>query len=101
MQALARSEALFREAYENAPIGIALVSPRRRVAACKSVVVRSCWVILSDELTRTTFQAITHPEDLENPICVLVRQGAGSGDPHLSDGEALPAPDGSRRCGRC
>jgi signal transduction histidine kinase len=51
MQALARSETLFREAYENAPIGIALVQ----------------------ELTRTTFQALTHPEDLESDL-ILVRK---------------------------
>jgi PAS domain S-box-containing protein len=72
MQALTRSETLFREAYENAPIGIALVSPSGEWLRVN----RSLCDILgysADELTRTTFQAITHPEDLENDL-LQVRQ---------------------------
>ncbi len=72
MQALSRSEALFREAYENAPIGIALVSPEGEWLRVN----RSLCDLLgypADELTRTTFQAITHPEDLESDL-LLVRR---------------------------
>jgi len=72
MQALTRSEALFREAYENAPIGIALVSPegewlRVNQSLCDMLGYPAA------ELTRTTFQAITHPEDLESDL-ILVRR---------------------------
>lgn len=67
MQALTRSEILFREAYENAPIGIALVSPdgewlRVNQSLCDLL------GYSAEELTRTTFQAITHPEDLEKDL---------------------------------
>lgn len=60
---LRRSEALFRTAYENAPIGIALVSIkgewlRVNQALCKIL------GYSADELLRTTFQAVTHPDDL-------------------------------------
>lgn len=67
MQALTRSESLFREAYENAPIGIALVSTagewlRVNQSLCDML------GYAAQELTRTTFQAITHPEDLETDL---------------------------------
>lgn len=64
MLALTRSETLFREAYENAPIGIALVS----IAGEWLRVNQSLCEILgytAEELTRTTSQAITYPGDLE------------------------------------
>jgi PAS domain S-box-containing protein len=72
MQALTRSEALFREAYENAPIGIALVSPEGEWLRVNQSL---CDMLgyAADELTRTTFQAITHPEDLESDL-LLVRR---------------------------
>jgi PAS domain S-box-containing protein len=62
-----RSETLFREAYENAPIGIALVATngswlRVNRALCDIV------GYSADELLRTTFQAITHPEDLDTDL---------------------------------
>jgi PAS domain S-box-containing protein len=67
MQALTRSESLFREAYENAPIGIALVSTagewlRVNQSLCDML------GYAAQELTRTTFQAVTHPEDLETDL---------------------------------
>jgi PAS domain S-box-containing protein len=72
MQALTRSEALFREAYENAPIGIALVSPEGEWLRVNQSL---CDMLgyPADELRRTTFQAITHPEDLESDL-LLVRR---------------------------
>jgi PAS domain S-box-containing protein len=72
MQALSRSEALFREAYENAPIGIALVSPEGEWLRVNQSL---CDILgySGDELTRTTFQAITHPDDLESDL-LLVRR---------------------------
>ncbi|HEY5758674.1 MAG TPA: ATP-binding protein [Steroidobacter sp.] len=72
MQALTRSEALFREAYENAPIGIALVSPEGEWLRVNQSL---CDMLgyPADELTRTTFQAITHPEDLESDLLLLRR----------------------------
>jgi PAS domain S-box-containing protein len=67
MQALARSESLFREAYENAPIGMALVSIAGEWLRVNQLL---CDMLgyTAEELTRTTFQAITHPEDLETDL---------------------------------
>lgn len=67
MQALTRSETLFREAYENAPIGIALVSTAGEWLRVNQYL---CDMLgyTSAELTRTTFQAITHPEDLATDL---------------------------------
>jgi PAS domain S-box-containing protein len=64
---LERSQTLFREAYENAPIGIALVSTngtwlRVNRSLCNIV------GYASDELLRTTFQAITYPDDLNTDL---------------------------------
>jgi PAS domain S-box-containing protein len=64
---LRRSEALFREAYENAPIGIALVSTDGKWLRVN----RSICEMLGyepAELLATTFQAITHPEDLSTDL---------------------------------
>jgi PAS domain S-box-containing protein len=72
MQALSRSEALFREAYENAPIGIALVSPEGEWLRVNQSL---CDILgySAEQLTRTTFQAITHPEDLESDLLLMRR----------------------------
>ncbi len=59
-----RAAALFTEAFESAPIGIALVSASGQWLRVN----RSLCEILGyvpEHLLRTTFQAITHPEDLE------------------------------------
>ncbi len=74
---LRRSEQLFREAFENATIGIALVSVngewlRVNAALCEIV------GYTSGELVRTTFQAITHPEDLESDLQQVRAMLAGS-----------------------
>ncbi|MET0535751.1 MAG: ATP-binding protein [Steroidobacter sp.] len=62
--ALERSEALFREAYENAPIGIALVSTEGHWLRVNKAL---CDILGYDaeQLLNTTFQTITYPEDLE------------------------------------
>ncbi|MDY6946732.1 MAG: PAS domain S-box protein [Pseudomonadota bacterium] len=67
MQALTRSESLFREAYENAPIGIALVSIAGEWLRVNQLL---CDMLgySAEELTRTTFQAITYHEDLETDL---------------------------------
>jgi PAS domain S-box-containing protein len=64
---LRRSEVLFREAFENAPIGKALVSPpgqwlRVNRALCDIV------GYSAQELLRTTFQTVTHPDDIERDL---------------------------------
>jgi PAS domain S-box-containing protein len=59
-----RAGALFAEAFENAPIGIALVSASGHWLRVN----RSLCEILGympEQLLSTTFQAITHPEDLQ------------------------------------
>ena len=71
-RALRQSEERFRLSFENASIGMALVAPDGRFlrvnrALC-NIVGMSEWVLLN-----TTFQAITHPDDLEADL-ELVRQ---------------------------
>ncbi|MET0659324.1 MAG: PAS domain S-box protein [Steroidobacteraceae bacterium] len=64
---LRRREALLRDAYENAPIGKALVS----LTGQWLQVNRATCEILgyeAQELLRTTFQSITHPDDLETDL---------------------------------
>lgn len=67
MQALTRSETLFREAYENAPIGMALVSPTGEWLRVNPPL---CDMLgyTAEELTRTNFQALTHRDDLESDL---------------------------------
>ncbi|MFL6575557.1 MAG: PAS domain S-box protein [Povalibacter sp.] len=74
---LRRSEALFREAYENAPIGIALVSPD---GAWLRVNQSLCDLVgySEEELLRTNFQAITHPDDLAADLGLVKNVLAGS-----------------------
>lgn len=60
---LERSETLFRTAFENAPIGVALVSPdghwlQVNRALCRLLGYRP------EELMGRTFQEVTHPDDL-------------------------------------
>lgn len=70
--ALRESEAQFRMAFDNSPIGMALVRPdgawlRVNEALCALV------GYSRDELLALTFQDITHPEDLESDL-TLVRE---------------------------
>jgi PAS domain S-box-containing protein len=74
---LTHSTALFRHAFDNAPIGIALVSVNgdwlRINAALCDIVGYS-----ETELLGMTFQAITHPDDLESDLHQVKQILAGS-----------------------
>jgi diguanylate cyclase (GGDEF)-like protein/PAS domain S-box-containing protein len=67
MRALESERETFRAAFDDAPIGMALVSPSGRFlrvnAALGKIVGRG-----ADELRRLTFQDITHPDDLDADI---------------------------------
>jgi diguanylate cyclase (GGDEF)-like protein/PAS domain S-box-containing protein len=71
-QALAESQARFRSAFDSAAIGIALVGPDGRWLQVNRAL---CELVgySESELLATTFQAITHPDDLEADLN-LVRQ---------------------------
>lgn len=74
--ALAESEQRFRLAFDEAPIGMALVGGdgsflRVNRALCDIVGCEPA------ELTGTTFQKITHPEDVEADVALLRRLEAG------------------------
>jgi PAS domain S-box-containing protein/diguanylate cyclase (GGDEF)-like protein len=62
--ALAEAEQRFRLAFDQAPIGMALVSPDGRFLRVNDAV---CDIVgrSADELLHTTFQEITHPDDLD------------------------------------
>jgi two-component system, sensor histidine kinase and response regulator len=71
-QELERSEARFRETFDEAPIGVALVGVNGRFLEVN----RALCEILghpADELLELTFQEITHPDDLDADL-ELVRQ---------------------------
>lgn len=75
-EALQESETRFRLAFEEAPIGVALVGPDGRFlrvnnALCEMVGYRR------EELTGLTFRAITHPDDLDADLALLEKLAAG------------------------
>ena len=74
--ALAASEARFRTAFENAPIGMALVHPEGSFLLGNHAL---CVMLgyTEDELLRTTFQEVTHPDDLEDDLALRRRALAG------------------------
>jgi PAS domain S-box-containing protein len=78
-EALAASEALFRAAFENAPIGMALISPDWRLLAVNRA---DCELLgyTEDELLATTFLGATHPDDVAITRAVVARALAGEGD---------------------
>ncbi|HEX8653293.1 MAG TPA: PAS domain S-box protein [Pyrinomonadaceae bacterium] len=63
-EALRENQERFRSAFDNAPIGIALVSPEGRWLQVNHSM---CEIVgyTEQELRATTFQAITHPDDLD------------------------------------
>ncbi|MGZ6646160.1 MAG: PAS domain S-box protein [Solirubrobacteraceae bacterium] len=63
-QALAEAEDRFRSAFDNAPIGMALVSPDGRFIKVNRALCDLTGYSETDLLIRT-FQAITHPNDLD------------------------------------
>src|SRR5215212_5523618 len=75
-EALAASEARFRTAFENAPIGMALVHPDGSFLLGNHAL---CVMLgySEEELLGTTFQEITHPDDLEDDLAQLRRALGG------------------------
>jgi two-component system, sensor histidine kinase and response regulator len=74
--ALAASEARFRTAFENAPIGMALVHPDGSFLLGNHAL---CVMLgySEEELLGTTFQEITHPDDLEDDLAQMRRALGG------------------------
>jgi two-component system, sensor histidine kinase and response regulator len=74
--ALAASEVRFRTAFENAPIGMALVHPDGSFLLGNHAL---CLMLgySEDELLRTTLQDVTHPDDLEDDLAHRRRMLAG------------------------
>jgi diguanylate cyclase (GGDEF)-like protein/PAS domain S-box-containing protein len=66
-QALAEAEDRFRSAFDNAPIGMALVSPDGRFLKVNRALCDLTGYSETDLLIRT-FQAITHPDDLDTDL---------------------------------
>jgi diguanylate cyclase (GGDEF)-like protein/PAS domain S-box-containing protein len=65
--ALAEAEDRFRSAFDNAPIGMALVSPDGRFLKVNRALCDLTGYSETDLLIRT-FQAITHPDDLDTDL---------------------------------
>jgi PAS domain S-box-containing protein len=73
---LRESEERFRLTIDDAPIGMALVSLDGRFVRVNRVL---CEIVgyRADELTSLTFQAITHPDDLETDVVLAGRLARG------------------------
>jgi diguanylate cyclase (GGDEF)-like protein/PAS domain S-box-containing protein len=70
------AEERFRNAFDQAPIGKALVSPDGRFMRVNSALSRITGYS-EDELLETTFQALTHPDDLRADLDLVHRVLAG------------------------
>jgi PAS domain S-box-containing protein len=68
-EALRRSEAEFRAAFENAPIGIALVDPDGRPIRC-NLVLQKLLGYSESELRRMAFPEFTHPDDVQADLAL-------------------------------
>lgn len=91
--ALQDSEERFRLAFEEAPIGVALVGTDGRFMRVNNVL---CEMVgySPDELTGLTFQAITHPDDLDLDLA-LMQQLARGEIPRYQLGKRYVRKDGS------
>jgi PAS domain S-box-containing protein len=90
---LRESEERFRLTFEEAPIGMALVELDGRFVRVNRVL---CEIVgySPDELTKRTFQDITHPEDLEADVAVARRLSRGE-IPRYQFGKRYIRKDGS------
>jgi PAS domain S-box-containing protein len=91
--ALARSEENWKTAFERSAIGMALVSPQGRWLQVNPVL---CEILgySPRELLATTFQAVTHPDDLEWDLSQVERLLDGAGDSYEIEKRYI-RPDGS------
>lgn len=91
--ALQDSEERFRLAFEEAPIGVALVGTDGRFMRVNNVL---CEMVgySSDELTGLTFQTITHPDDLDLDLDLLQQLARGE-IPRYQLGKRYIRKDGS------
>lgn len=91
-RALAESEETFRVAFEDAPIGMALVGLDGRFLRVNSVL---CDILhrTPDDLRQLTFQDITHPDDLDSDLDQVERLLAGE-IPNYQIEKRYSTPDG-------
>jgi PAS domain S-box-containing protein len=77
--ALYESEARFRGAFDSSPIGIALVAPHGRWLQVNPAL---CAIVgyTEAQLLATTFQVLTHPDDLDTDLAYVQRMLAGTID---------------------
>jgi diguanylate cyclase (GGDEF)-like protein/PAS domain S-box-containing protein len=71
------AEERFRNAFDQAPIGKALVSPDGRFMRVNTALSRIIGYS-EDALLETTFQALTHPDDLADDVALVHRVLAGA-----------------------
>ncbi|WP_425563478.1 PAS domain S-box protein [Mucilaginibacter defluvii] len=69
-QNLKNSEDRFESAFENSPTGMALVSPEGKWLKVNRILANSLGYT-AEEFSRLTFQAITHPDDLDADLELL------------------------------
>jgi two-component system, chemotaxis family, CheB/CheR fusion protein len=78
-RSLIDSEARFRATFENAAVGVALVGPDGSILRANNSFARMLGYSV-EELTRKTFQDLTHPADLANNLAVLSKTLVGGAE---------------------
>ncbi|HEY1245230.1 MAG TPA: PAS domain S-box protein, partial [Hyphomicrobiaceae bacterium] len=78
-RALADSEARFRATFENAAVGVALVSTEGSILRANKSFARMLGYSV-EELTTRTFQDLTHPDDLADNLSVLNKTLVGEAE---------------------
>ena len=86
------AEERFRKAFDQAPIGMALVSPEGRFIRVNDELCRITGYCERD-LLATTFQELTHPDDLEADLAQVLRLLAGESEAYSLEKRYLH-PDG-------
>jgi len=76
---LADSEARFRATFENAAVGVALVGTDGSILRANSSFARMLGYTV-EELTKKTFQLVTHPDDIASNLTLLDRALVGDAE---------------------
>ena len=96
-EALAKSEARFRATFENAAVGMAHVAPDGSWLLANS---RLCEILgyRSEELLTSSFQQVTHPEDLQSDMLQVGRMLDGEIDSYAMEKRYLRKDGGIIWC---
>src|SRR5262249_7048503 len=87
-RAIAKSEARFRAAFENAAVGVVLVDPKGSFLQVNDTFARMLGYSTQELMTKG-FQDLTHPDDLEACLSVLKKTLASEADSYCVEGRYI------------